>query len=104
MNLFGGNKLAQLATCPGCQCDVSVWVAIAYRVAGAKRERVGSVLDCVRCGQRYTALDAGGAISYAGAARGVSAGPARAADPGGARDGAGATLIDDMVTDFTRAG
>lgn len=99
--------IAALASCPGCACDVSVRIAVAYRKAGKREERVGTVLDCVRCGARYTALDDGGVVAYgrgagahgASVAR-VGAGSAGAtgASPGGAGDGAGASLFADMET------
>ena len=98
------------ATCPNCAHDVSVWVAQAYRRAGARREHVGDVCDCVRCGARYTAMHAGGVVAARGAGA-AHAGIARAGTDslaggpgttGGAGDRGGASLIADMVTDFTR--
>lgn len=91
------------AQCPNCAHDVSVWVAQAYRRAGARREHVGDVCDCVRCGARYTALHAGGVVAARGAGQERAARAAEVAGtPGGAGDRGGASLIADMVTDFTR--
>ena len=105
--LTGWNApIAALASCPGCACDVAIRIAVAYRKAGKREERVGTVLDCVRCGARYTALDAGGSIAYGrGHAGAAHAGTARAgtdrvagSTTGGAGDGAGASLFADMET------
>ena len=106
--LTGWNApIAALASCPGCACDVAIRIAVAYRKAGKREERVGTVLDCVRCGARYTALDAGGVVAYGrsagnvgaqGASVGAARGGAGAGATGGAGDGAGASLFADMET------
>lgn len=103
-SVFGGGGISAVAACPACQCDVSVSKAAAWRVAGRRRERVGTVCECVKCAALYTALHAGGVVAFRGAPRAevAQARDAGARAPGGAGDGAAASLIADMVTDFTR--
>ena len=99
-------SITTVASCPSCACDVGTPVLKAYRHAGAEREHVGTVCDCVRCGTRYTVLHAGGVVALMGAPRATSAhaGTAQpgtdrvAGGTGGARDGRGGWLDDDMVT------
>lgn len=91
--------IAALASCPGCACDVAVRIAVAYRKAGEREERAGVVLDCVRCGQRYTALDAGGVVAFGRGGAVAGAGErAGVQAPGGVGDGGGAGLFADMET------
>ena len=98
--------LAQLATCPACQCDVFVRVLVAYRLAGERREVAGDVCECVRCGQRVTVLTQGGIIAYGrnrvGAPSNASNGPAgwRVQPPGGEGTEGGGALFGDMVTNL----
>lgn len=92
-------KLAALAACPGCGHDVLVRIAVAYRKAGEREERAGVVADCVRCGARYTALDAGGVVAHGRVARAsLEPGAGAGHTPGGAGDGGGAGLFSDMET------
>ena len=93
--------LAKLAECPSCACEVAVEVLIAWKHAGQERERAGVVCECVRCGARYTVLDAGGAIAY-GRRQAVQAAPARAGGqvPGGEGTEGGGSLFGDMVTNL----
>ena len=106
MAWFTSNRIARPVECPGCACEHAVRIAVSYAQAGDREERTGVVRDCVRCGTRYTALDAGGVVRYGaqgaiGARVGSDsvAGHGRAgANPGGAGDGAGASLFADMET------
>lgn len=101
-------ELARVAQCPSCQCEVLTPVLKAYRVAGRERAQVGTVYDCVRCGMRCTVLYGGEVIALLGArasvagARGTGergAGEGAGVPvAGGARDGRGGWLDDDMVT------
>jgi len=93
--------LAQIAACPSCACEVAVEVMVAYRHAGQVRERAGVVCECVRCGARYTVLDAGGAITY-GRRQAVAQAQPRAGGqvPGGEGTEGGGSLFGDMVTNL----
>ena len=108
MTWWNRNPIQRPAECPACLCDVAVHVLVAKRKAGAREERAGVVCECVRCATRYTVLDADGRVIRYGGAHGVAAarvGTDSAAvngragtNPGGAGDGAGASLFADMET------
>lgn len=101
LNPFARNKLAQLAECPSCKCEIAVEVMVAWRHAGEARERAGVVCECVRCGQRYTVLSAGGTVTYGRTrAVGARAGTDRVAVPGGEGTEGGGSMFGDMVTNL----
>ena len=112
LNLFRRNALAALAACPGCACDVSVEVMIAWRHAGVQRDKAGVVCECVRCGGRYTVLSTGAVVRYGMGGQAVAAQAGRAqvgtdrmaGGPGGQGTGGGGSFIDDMVTNLADPG
>lgn len=96
--LLGSGRIAKVAECR-CGCDVFVRVLAAWRMAGPRRERVGDVCECVRCGARVTVLQDGSVVRFQGAALARErAGEAGAGDAGGAGDERVASLFADMVT------
>lgn len=60
LTMFGRRKaIVKPAECPVCQCAEGVNVLRVTVVAGEEEQVVGRARDCVRCGERYTALFSG---------------------------------------------